>query len=183
MRLIRRLRGALGTGLTWAGGWGVLGAIHGAVIGAIKPWQWDLYNPVTTTAFGYAIAGLVAGTGFGALLAVLDRRTTIAHLSRVRVAIWGAAGGALVPVVVHLTRGLTSSAGWGDVALTASVTGLLGAASALATLKLARRTPDALETQREREMLSEPAPDWGGVAGAGRGEKVPAGAHREGSRP
>ena len=135
---LRRLRGALGTGLTWAVGWGVLGAVHGLLIGIIKPWQWEFYNPILTTALGYGIAGLVAGTGFAALLASLDRAKTLEGLSFRRLGVWGAAGGALVPVLVHLTRGLTSSAGWGDVAVTALVTATMGGLSAAATLRVAR---------------------------------------------
>lgn len=164
MKIWKRLRGALGTGLTWAAGWAVLGGIHGFVIGALKPWQWELYNPVLTTAVGYAVGGLIAGTGFGAALAWIGRRESLQRISRFKVALCGAIGGAALPVIVHLTRGLTSSAGWGDVALTASVTALLGAGSAVASLWIARRSDDepgrTLDDAVEREMLSSPAPDW-----------------------
>ena len=44
--ILQRLRGALGTGLTWAAGWGVLGAVHGLILGIFKPWQWEFYNPI-----------------------------------------------------------------------------------------------------------------------------------------
>jgi hypothetical protein len=162
--IFRRLRGALGTGLTWAAGWGVLGAVHGLVLGIFKPWQWEFYNPILTTARGYAIAGLIAGTGFGALLMALDRGKTLGALSYRRFGAWGAAGGALVPVLVHLTRGLTSSSGWGDVAATALVTAILGGLSAVGTLRVVRNgllpdsaeeSPDELESGQKR-LLPEP---------------------------
>jgi len=165
MRLLRRVRGALGTGLTWAAGWGLLGAVHGFLVGMWKPWQWALYNPVSTTAFGYALAGLIAGTGFSCLLSWMDRRSNLRRLSRFRVAVWGATGGAFVPVLVHLTRGLTSSAGWGDVALTAAAVAVLGSASAVATLWVARRSaPEThdIEPLAEYDLLSSPPPDWSG---------------------
>lgn len=161
MGLLKRLRGAVGTGLTWAAGWAVLGAVHGFVVGLVNPRYWTLANPILDTAFGYAVAGLIAGTGFSGLLAWLDRRSTLERLSRARVVVWGAVGGALVPVLVHLTRGLTSSAGWTDVALTASVTGVLGGGSALVTLWIARRSKGPqYDSTGGTEMLGSPAPDW-----------------------
>lgn len=163
MRLLRKLRGALGTGLTWAVAWAGLGAVHGFLVGVFNPRYWTLGNPILDTSFGYAVAGLVAGTGFSLLLASLGRRATLERLSRGRVALWGAVGGALVPVLVHVTRGLTSSAGWGDVALTASVTGVLGAVSGLVSLWIARRSPEELEISHlDAERLPGPAPDWVG---------------------
>jgi len=166
-RIFQRLRGALGTGLTWAAGWGVLGAVHGFLVGFFKPWQWELYNPILSTALGYGIAGFIAGTGFGALLASLDRKKTLASLTYRRLGAWGAAGGALVPVLVHLTRGLTSSAGWGDVAVTALMTATLGGLSAVATLRVARGAlpsgstgADAITQGISTDLLSEPVPDW-----------------------
>ncbi len=166
-RISQKLRGALGTGLTWAAGWGMLGAVHGFLVGFFKPWQWELYNPILSTALGYGIAGFIAGTGFGALLASLDRSKTLASLTYRRLGAWGAAGGALVPVIVHLTRGLTSSAGWGDVAVTALLTATLGGLSAVATLRVARGalpsgpTPtDAITEGLNTDLLSEPLPDF-----------------------
>jgi hypothetical protein len=164
MRFLRRLRGAVGTGLTWAAGWAVLGGIHGFVIGALRPWHWEFYNPVLTTAVGYAVGGLIAGTGFGAILAWAGRRESLERISRFKMALCGAIGGAALPVIIHLTRGLTSSADWGDVALTASVTAVLGAGSAVASLWIARRSDGesgrSLDDTFQREMLSSPAPDW-----------------------
>jgi hypothetical protein len=166
-RALRQIRGGIATGLTWAAGWGMLGAIHGLVLGWFKPWHWLYYNPVTSTSFGYAVAGLIAGTGFATLLAARDRAKAIGTLTYRRLAMWGAAGGAIVPVLVHLTRGLTSTAGWGDVAVTSAVTATLGAASALVTLRVARRgLADAGRRQvlagSDRGLLSEPMPDWMG---------------------
>lgn len=180
MGSLRRLRGALGTGLTWAVGWGALGAVHGFLVGIFNPRYWTLANPIVDTALGYSIAGLIAGTGFSALIGWLGRRSTLEQLSRTRVALWGAAGGALVPVLVHLTRGLTSSAGWGDVALTASVTAILGTGSALASLWAARRSPERDHFEEEPEMISSPAPDWFGDSRVGNG--VGARAEPRGSR-
>ena len=161
--IFQRLRGALGTGLTWAAVWGVLGAVHGLLVGFFNPRHWEFYNPIITTAMGYGIAGLIAGAGFGALLASLDRNKTLESLTYGRLGAWGAAGGALVPVLVHLTRGLTSSAGWGDVAATALVTATLGGLSAIATLRVARgaRPPgptgdEAVTEGTGTELLAEP---------------------------
>ena len=133
-----------GTGITWAVGWGALGALYGVVLGIRNPRYWELANPIIDTGVGLAVAGLIAGSGFGALLSWLDHQKTLETLSRWRVAAWGAAGGALVPVLVHVTRGLTSSAGWVDVAMVALVTGSFGCISALGTVKLALSAPDTL---------------------------------------
>lgn len=163
MTFLRKIRGALGTGVTWAAGWGVLGAVHGLILGLVRPWHWIYYNPIVTTAWGYALGGMIAGTGFATLLAWLGRRQKLREISRLRVAISGVMGGAVLPVLVHVTRGLTSSAGWGDVALTACVTAVLGAGSALASLWIARRGgdgPKGAHGDPEPQSLSRPVPDW-----------------------
>jgi len=168
--LLRKLRGILGTAVSWAVAWGVLGAAYGVVLGIRNPRYWELANPILDTGIGLAVAGFIAGSGFGGLLGWLDRTKTLESLSRARVAAWGAAGGALVPVLVHLTRGLTSSAGWTDVAMVALVTGGLGCLSAVGTVRLALKAPGqrsslgagASAVSNDGELHAAPEPAAGG---------------------
>ena len=93
--LLKRLRGALGIGLTWGVVWAGLGAALGIVIGIRNPRYWQLGNPITDTAFGFAVAGVIAGAGFSFVLGWLERGRSLEKLARIRVALWGAAGHAL----------------------------------------------------------------------------------------
>jgi hypothetical protein len=84
--------------------------------------------------------GILSGAVFAALLATLERDQTLERLSARRVAVWGALGGATVPVlstlVVLAVTNLHLSADAPPVFIAMAA---LGTACALATLWLARR--------------------------------------------
>ena len=84
--------------------------------------------------------GILSGAVFAALLATLERDQTLERVSARRVAVWGALGGATVPVlstlVVLAVTNLHLSAEAPPVFLAMAA---LGGACALATLWLARR--------------------------------------------
>lgn len=88
-RLLRRIRGIIGTGLTWAAAWIGLGAGIGALAG----------YPLTylvRIALSNSVGGFIAGSAFAVILSIAERKRTLADLSLKRVALWGAAGGLLV---------------------------------------------------------------------------------------
>lgn len=85
--LLKRLRGIIGTGLTWCVAWGGLFATAG-LVGA--------GNFVPGLAMTGAFLGLVGGSAFAVILSIAERRHNLADLSLWRVAFWGALGGVLM---------------------------------------------------------------------------------------
>jgi len=125
--LLRRLRGALGIGLTWAGLWVGFGILAGTVIGVFHP---EDIGPGEGPSRALPILGLVgflSGLGFASLLAFAERRRTLRDLSLWRVGLWGMLGSAAIPLLM----GTDGSMGW--------LTGSLGATFATASVALARR--------------------------------------------
>jgi hypothetical protein len=86
---LRRIRGALGMGLTWALVWAPVAVLIGL---AIDP---DGSMDEMWVAIG-AYPGFLGGVVFSAVLAVAARRRRLEELSLPRVAAWGAAAGLLV---------------------------------------------------------------------------------------
>ena len=88
-RFLRRMRGIIGTGLTWAAAWIGLGAGIGALAGFPLTY-------LVRIALSNSIGGFIAGASFAVILSIAERRHTLDDLSLRRVALWGAAGGVLV---------------------------------------------------------------------------------------
>jgi len=131
-RWLRRFRGAVVVGLTWAVGWGLVGLLvmetfvdpHGRIA--------DIWPMVL------GIPGFFGGVIFSVMLGMAEGRRRFDELSLMRFGVWGAVTGALLGVAGVAAIGLS---GLIIVPLT-----LLGAASATGSLALARRGS-------ERELL------------------------------
>lgn len=98
MSFVRRLRGAATLGALWGLGWLPAGIALGVVMGWMRPpftHDWDAMFLGFWTGIG-----VVSGGVFAALLATLERNRTLEELSDRRVALWGALGGATVPVLL-----------------------------------------------------------------------------------
>lgn len=96
---LRRCRGALGFGVTWGVVWAAIFFALGTVIGFIDPDSIDPgEEPIRIARIG-AFLGFVSGAAFALLLSLGDGRKTIRRLSLIRVAIWGALGSALFPLL------------------------------------------------------------------------------------
>jgi hypothetical protein len=129
---LRRIRGAVVVGLTWAVGWGLVGLLvmetfvdsHGRIA--------DIWPMVL------GIPGFLGGVIFSVMLGMADGRRRFNDLSLPRFGVLGAVTGALLGVAGVAAIGLS---GLIIVPLT-----LLGAASAAGSLALARMG-------RERELL------------------------------
>lgn len=129
----KRIRGALGMGLTWAVAW--FGA--GAAIGLVFFGGGTLVELLANSLL-FAVAGMVGGTAFSGVLGIAERRRQFHELSLPRFAGWGAVGGLIVSVLLLSTGGgavLTQ-------ALIAGVVTAMGAGSAAGSLVLARRASD-----------------------------------------
>jgi hypothetical protein len=146
--ILRRLRGALGTAVTWAVAWAVGGFAVAAILFFLGPGFGGIDSPdfrdvasIFTVLGG--VAGLVGGTVFSIALGTVHRRRQLRQLSSVRMGLWGALAGLLVPlgvVGVGIGMGTVHS-----ILLSAEVLGTTivlfgggGAATAVATVKLAQ---------------------------------------------
>lgn len=121
---LRRIRGAVVVGLTWAVGWGLVGLLvmetfvdpHGRIA--------DIWPMVL------GIPGFLGGVVFSMMLWMAEGRRRFDELSLARFGVWGAMTGALLGVLGVAWIGLS---GMIIIPLT-----LLGAASATGSLALAR---------------------------------------------
>jgi hypothetical protein len=122
----RRIRGAIGMGITWAAAWFAAGSIPRWVFGV----ETDAPLPLVFGVFGF-IAGMV----FSAVLVVAEGRRGFGRLSLPRFAGWGAVGGLLLAALVARVGSL----GWGEMLALAPTLALASAACAAASLAIARR--------------------------------------------
>lgn len=125
-RLWRRLRGAIGMGLTWAVAWGLLGGVPRWILGM----ESDLPFPLL-----FAMLGFAAGVGFTGVLAALEGRRRFDELSAPRFAAWGAAVGGVMAAA--FVRGTTLA--WPAMLGIGATFVVACAGSAAASLALARR--------------------------------------------
>ena len=147
---LRRLRGIIGTGLTWAVGWiglfvayllredGNRGRLRGV----------RAVSSLLEEVFVVGTFGFLAGSTFGALLSVLEGHKSLEEITFKRIAAWGGLGGLAVVALVSVLVG--------------SPTGLifysvLGVGSATGTVALAKRADTKLI-----EGDAEPLPEIGG---------------------
>lgn len=104
MSFLRRLRGVVGTALTWCAGWGVLGgALH--FVAVILGWYGFFGITLVADVVGHAAIGLVAGAGFSLGLLMAERSRTLGELSVGRSTLWGALSGLLGSALVLTTLG------------------------------------------------------------------------------
>lgn len=135
---VRRLRGALGIGLTWSVLWGAIGLVLSLIIGFARPNDIDPGEGPGKAAAVFGLLGFLAGLGFAGLLSLAERRRTIHELSLGRVALWGLLGAAALPLLM----GADSSMGL--------ITGPLGAIFATASVATARRSRDTIPSHIPR---------------------------------
>jgi hypothetical protein len=125
-RWLRRLRAAIGIGLTWAAAWFGAGLVLLLIVGVGAA---DVPFPLF-----FGLLGFLAGVTFSGVLGVVERRRTLDQMSLPRFAAWGAVGGLLLAVLFVLAAGL----GEGILVL-GPVFALSSAACAAGSLALARR--------------------------------------------
>jgi hypothetical protein len=127
----RRLRGLLGTMLTW----GVAGSLTGALMGAgislgiLWPRGLALHFVELVTGVGIAtgIVGIMAGFAFALLVTLSERRHTLAELKGWRMATWGALAAGATGLLVSRNPAF------------ALVCGAVGSGAATFSLAMAKR--------------------------------------------
>ena len=93
---LRRIRGAVGMGLTWAVGWALVGAMIAVISGFVPG------NPMGSVLdpwLALAMPGFLGGVIFSAVLWLAEGGRRFDELSLPRLAAWGAVAGLLLGVL------------------------------------------------------------------------------------
>lgn len=129
-RWLRRIRGAVGMGLTWALAWFGAGVILLLIVGFGAA---DVPFPI-----GFGALGFLAGVTFSGVLGIVEGRRRFHELSLPRFAGWGAVAGLLFSVIFVLAAALGGDA----LLVLGPVFALSGAGCAAGSLALARRAEE-----------------------------------------
>jgi hypothetical protein len=135
---LRRIRGAIGMGLTWAIAWFGAGIILLLVVGFGAA---DVPFPILFGVFGF-----LAGVTFSGVLGLVEGRRRFDQMSLPRFAGWGAVGGLLLSGILAWAAGLG-----GEYLVLGPVFALAGAGCAAGSLALARKAeePDLLDADAD----------------------------------
>ncbi len=140
---LRRIRGALGMGLTWAIGWIPAGVVISLIMEARA--GLPLGSLIDLWLLGLVPLGFLGGVIFSTALRALEGNRRFDELSLTRFGAWGALGGLLlgtVAVSIGLV-GASFGAGFGlREAVILGTSTLLSAISATGSLALARAADD-----------------------------------------
>ena len=134
---LKRLRGIIGTGLTWAVGFAGIFAVVGFIFGAYS---------VPRLALVGGFVGLVAGGAFAVILSIVERRHQLKDLSLWRMALWGGLGGILVAAAF--------SGSWGNFWSFAATMAVIGAGVSAGTIAIAKRADTKLIEGADESALS-----------------------------
>lgn len=134
---LRRIRGAVGIGLTWAAAWFGAGLILLLVVGVGAA---DVPFPLF-----FGLLGFLAGVTFSGVLGLLEGRRRFDQMSLPRFAGWGGVGGFLLAGIFVVAAGLA-----GELLVLGPVFALSSAACAAGSLALARMA-------QHRELLDASA--------------------------
>ena len=141
---VRRIRAAVGMGLTWAAAW--FGA--GIMLLLVPGFDADVPFPIL-----FALLGFGAGITFSGILGIIEGRRRFDQMSLARFTGWGAVGGLLLSAMFVLAVALGGEALWGELLVLGPVFALAGAVCAAGSLALARRA----ERRALLNVSAEPA--------------------------
>jgi hypothetical protein len=126
----RRIRAAIGMGLTW----GVVWSGAGALLARVPGFSSDL-----PFALLFAPLGFVTGVIFSGILVVIERRRRFDRVSLPRFAAWGALSGLLLSGVFAVAAALRGGTAWGEFLLFGPPLTMASAVCAAGSLAMARR--------------------------------------------
>jgi hypothetical protein len=152
MLFLRKIRGAVGIALLWSVAWAITGMLTGLYRAIAAPDGLVRFYLRTLPIYSinWALFGFVFGMAFSLAFALIERRSSLATLSLVRVAAWGAlAPNALLFLFTFVDTGDLPNVG--DAVVVFLILGSLGAASAAATLGVARH---GLTSEQSRETAA-----------------------------
>lgn len=166
---LKRIRGAVGVGVTWATGWGLFGGLYWLVLTGSELGV-DL---ALSLGSQYAALGFVGGVTFSAVLRLTEGRRRFDELRIPRFAAWGGFGGLLIGAAytgVLTALGMTQGPGMAAaLAQFVGITTVLGASCAGGSLAIARVSDDmellesgeesaevGLSSEERRTLLGDP---------------------------
>ena len=126
---LRRIRGAIGMGLTWGAAWS--GA--GLLLARVSP-----VNPDLTFALLFGPLGFATGIIFSGILVAIEGGRGLDRASLARFAGWGAASGLLLSGIFVVGAALRGGALWGEFLLFGPPLAMAGAVCAAGSLAVAR---------------------------------------------
>jgi hypothetical protein len=183
---LKRIRGTVGMGLTWAAAWAVGGVLIGVTSLLLPGLPWDSFFEVFDAPLpALAIPGFFGGAFFSVVLGIAGRGRRLDELSLGRVAAWGALGGLLLTLfpfalfAVGLgSREGSSHSSWQVISVIGGPFIFLSAVSAAGSLMLARRVEnrnavDAGEDVLEPNLGRYGTPELGRGAARANAEPVP----------
>jgi hypothetical protein len=138
----RRIRAAIGMGLTWGAVWSGAGALLARLPG------FDSDHPLPLL---FAPLGFATGVIFSGLLVVIERRRRLDRVSLSRFAGWGVVSGLLLSGVFAVAAALRGEAFWGEFLVFGPPLTIASAVCAAGSLAIARRA--------ERRELRGPSAD------------------------
>jgi hypothetical protein len=138
----RRIRAAIGMGLTWGAAWFGAGTLLARVPG--------LYSDLPF-ALLFAPLGFVTGIIFSGILVAVEGRRRIDRVSLPRFAGWGAVSGLLLTGIFVVAAALRGESWWGEFLVFGPPLAIASAVCAAGSLAIARRA--------ERRELRGPSGD------------------------
>jgi peptidoglycan/LPS O-acetylase OafA/YrhL len=150
---LKRIRGAIGMGLTWAVAGGVAGTIINLGFLVRTGSRPDAPFPIMLGAFGF-----VAGVIFSGALRLVEGRRRFDQMSLPRFAAWGAAVGFALSATFFLAVARGDPAFLRYLAVVGPVVAAAAAACAAGSLALARRAQDreVLEAAENGPAVARP---------------------------
>ena len=127
----RRIRGAIGMGLTWGAAWSGAGILLARV---------SSFNPDLPFALLFAPLGFATGIIFSGILVVIEGRRRFDRMSLSRFAGWGAVSGLLLSGIFVVAASLRGETLGGEVLVLGPVLAMAGAVCAAGSLVVARRS-------------------------------------------
>ncbi len=162
--ILRKLRGALGTALTWAVVW----AVGGLALATLVYMTTDAivvlgpFGEVARgVAFRFGLFGLVGGALFSGALAIIHGRRTLGELKPAWVGLWGGLAGVLVATGVVGSVFATGAIPFSldsSIVLAVSMMGGVGAATAVGSIMLAQKGTKEIETSDPTPAIEAPRP-------------------------
>lgn len=126
----RRIRAAIGMGLTWGAAWFAAGVLLARVPG---------FHSDLPFALLFAPLGFMTGVVFSGILVAIESRRTFERMSLWRFAVWGAVSGLLLTGIFVGGAALRGASLWGEFLVFGPALAASGAVCAAGSLAVARR--------------------------------------------
>ena len=127
----RRIRAAIGMGLTWGAAWSVAGAVLARLPG---------FNSDLPFALLFAPLGFITGIIFSGILVGIEGRRAFDRTSLPRFAAWGGASGLLLSGIFVVGAALRGAPVWGEFLVFGPPLAIASAVCAAGSLAVARRS-------------------------------------------